>query len=275
MSLSELNWKNYITKIQRQSYLIIGVLSFILLGIMAGGTWYYFQHQQSVRDAEKLQAEQELAKKVKSVNDYYLSILNGVSLSQFIEVFLEVNKSSIPLSISGFKLDNYLCDLSKCTFSYKSSSDKIFNVQELFVFNNEYKANISDIGLEYMVSPSPFTNGSLVEKFQSRMPISVAKCSELVNYIHSFNSMITDGKKRINLSGYPQSSINTIENILPDVKEKYGFLNVQWSVTLPDNIVEMSSFLGRQAYSESFLVNKVEKKKSSDVEVSGILLCAN
>lgn len=214
-------------------------------------------------------------KEKKSIDDYYFRILNGAPLSQFVNSLLEINKSSIPLSLSGFNLDSYVCDLSKCTFSYKSLSGRIFNVQELSIFNNNFKANISDKGLEYMVSPSLLSNDSLIEKYKLRKPIAVAKCSELVNYVHSFNSMVADGKNKVNISGYPQSEISAVEHILPDVKNLYGFLNVQWTTILPDNIREISSFLGRQAYNESFLVNKVEKKKSSEVEVSGTLLCAN
>ncbi|EOU3971294.1 TPA: pilus assembly protein [Salmonella enterica] len=274
MNLSNIDWKTYLAKIQRQSYLTIGALIFIFFCVCIGGIWYFFQQKEATNEAAKKTAEQELANNVKRINDYYASILNGASPQKATEVLIAIRQSSVPLSLSGFNLDTYSCDVTNCTFSYISEDNKIFNTQEINFFGKDYKANVSEKGLEYQVEPSPLNNEGFIKKYDVRENISVADCSELVNYVQSFNSLKYDSKKNIVLSGYPDSSISAIENILPEVKSKYGFKNVQWSITLSDDILGISSFLNRQAYSESFRINKIEKKKSSEIEVSGKLLCA-
>ncbi|SPW31143.1 Uncharacterised protein [Edwardsiella tarda] len=275
MTFTGYNWRSYLTKIQKQAYLIIGITTFLLFSLISGGVWYYFQHQESEKENTRLRAEQEHVRKVKAVNDYYADILTGVTIHQFLEVMYEINKSKTPLMLSGFDLAQYTCDIQKCSFKFKSKSGSIFSVQELFFSDSGYKANISEDGLEYEISPSPLTHNTLLKKLKARQDIPVAGCSELVNYIHSFNSSANSVKSKLSLSGYPQTSISSIDNVLPDLKDKYDFLNVQWSVTLPDNILELSFFLIRQAYNSSFLIKKVEKKSSAEVEISGTILCVN
>lgn len=275
MSLDKFDWKHYLTKVQKQSYLIFGVAVIFLFVSVGGGGWYYFQQQESEKEAARVQAEREHDKKISSVSKYYKEILSGSSINNFIASLYEIDKSKIPLSLSGFTLDKYMCDVNKCTFSYSASGGGVFNVQELFFNGESYKANISENGLEYGVDPSPLAQDLLINSFNAREEIPVAECSELINYVYSFNSTMAGVKSKLKLLGYPQSSISKIENVLPEIKEKYSFLNVKWSVVLPDNALEMSSFLSRQAYKSSFLINKVEKKNSLEVEISGALLCAN
>ncbi|EIX4635190.1 pilus assembly protein [Escherichia coli] len=274
MNLSNFDWKTYLAKIQRQSYLAIGGVMFVLLCICAGGVWYFYDQKESAKEVERKRQEQELANKIKSINDYYTDILSGSSTTKAIDIFLAINQSSVPLSLSGFNLDLYTCDTNSCTFSYSTTNEKIFNIQEINFLDEYYKANVSEKGLEYQISQSPLADNDLREKYYSMEDISVADCSELVNYVHSFNSLTSNSQGKIVLSGYPDSSISSVEDVLPDIKKKYGFKNVQWSTTLPDDILGVTSFLSRQAYKESFRVNKIEKKQSSEIEISGKLLCA-
>ena len=274
MKLSNFDWKTYLAKIQRQSYFAIGALIFIFFCVCAGGGGYNIQQKEEAKEAAKKLAEQELANNVKRISDYYTSILSGASPQKTIAILIAIRQSSVPLSLSGFNLDTYNCDVTNCTFSYITEDNRIFNTQEINFFGKDYKANVSEKGLEYQVEPSPLDDDSFLKKYDLRQSISVADCSELVNYVQSFNSLKSDSKEKIVLSGYPDSSISAIENILPEVKSKYGFKTVQWSTTLSDDILRISSFLNRQAYSESFRINKIEKKKSSEIEVSGKLLCA-
>lgn len=275
MGLDKFDWKHYLTRIQKQSYFFLGVAVIFLFVAVGGGVWYYVQQQESEKEAARLQAEREHNNNVASINKYYKEILTGSSINNFMTTLYEVDKSKIPLSLSGFALDKYGCDINKCTFSYSALGGGVFNVQELYFNGESYKANISENGLEYGVEPSPLSQDLLMDQFNSRQEIPVAECSELINYVYSFNSTVVDVKKKLKLLGYPQSSISKIENILPEIKEKYGFLNVKWSVVLPDNTLEISSFLNRQAYKSSFLINKIEKNNSLEVEISGALLCAN
>ncbi|EIY6048118.1 pilus assembly protein [Escherichia coli] len=274
MNLSNFDWKTYLAKIQRQSYLAIGGAIFVFFCICAGGVWYFYEQKESAKEVEKKRQEQELANKIKSINDYYADILSGSSTTKAIDIFLAINQSSVPLSLSGFNLDLYSCDVNSCTFSYSTTNEKIFNIQEVNFLGEYYKANISEKGLEYQISQSSLADNDLREKYNSMEDIPVADCSELVNYVHSFNSLTSDSKGKIVLSGYPDSSISSVEDVLPEIKKKYGFKNVQWSTTLPDDILSVTSFLSRQAYKESFRVNKIEKKQSSEIEISGKLLCA-
>ncbi|WP_407907735.1 pilus assembly protein [Escherichia coli] len=270
-----MNWKTYLATIQKKSYLFIGVLVFLLFILLAGGTWSYLQHRGSVKDAERIAAEQARARKINEINAYYLGILAGAPLDKVVSIMLDINKGRMPLSLSGFNLENYKCDLVNCIFSFTNSGPSVFNVQELKVFGGQYKANISEKTLEYSVDTSPLKNEVLTNKFNAREKISVPGCSELVNYIHSFNSLIQEAKGKFMISGYPSSSISSVEGMLPEVKDQYGFLHMQWNVVLPDNLLEFTSFLSRQAYKESFVVNKIEKKKPYEIEVTGNLLCAN
>ncbi|ENC2565073.1 pilus assembly protein [Escherichia albertii] len=274
MNLSNFDWKTHLAKIQRQSYFAVGVLVFILFCVFTGGAWYFFQQKEASKEAEKIRAEQEFVNNVKRINDYYANILSGASPQKAIDIFLAIRQSSVPLSLSGLNLDEYNCDITNCTFSYTTANDKIFNIQEFNFLGKDYKANVSEKGLEYLITPSPLADDSFFNKYNSRENIFVADCSELVNYVQSFNSTIPNSKGKIILSGYPSSSISSIENILPEVKSKYGLKNVQWRATLSDDILAISSFLDRQAYSESFRINKIEKKNSSEIEISGKLLCA-
>ncbi|HAL9362920.1 TPA: pilus assembly protein, partial [Escherichia coli] len=242
--------------------------------ICAGGVWYFYEQKESAKEVEKKRQEQELANKIKSINDYYADILSGSSTTKAIDIFLAINQSSVPLSLSGFNLDLYSCDVNSCTFSYSTTNERIFNIQEVNFLGEYYKANISEKGLEYQISQSSLADNDLREKYNSMEDIPVADCSELVNYVHSFNSLTSDSKGKIVLSGYPDSSISSVEDVLPEIKKKYGFKNVQWSTTLPNDILSVTSFLSRQAYKESFRVNKIEKKQSSEIEISGNLLCA-
>lgn len=84
MNIANFNWKSYLAKIQRQSYAVIGLLSFALLSIVAGGVWFYLDKKEAAEESERLKKQQELAAKIKKVNDYYKDILDGASLGKLL-----------------------------------------------------------------------------------------------------------------------------------------------------------------------------------------------
>ncbi|EHW5250954.1 pilus assembly protein [Escherichia coli] len=273
MNIANFNWKSYLAKIQRQSYAVIGLLSFALLSIGAGGVWFYLDKKEAAEESERLKKQQELAAKIKKVNDYYKDILDGASPGKVVDIIVAVSQSSLPVKLAGFSLDSYKCDLSTCAFSFLSQDGKIFNIQDLYFHGDYYKPNISPKGVEYQIKSSPLKSDDLHKRFEARESIDTVNCSELINYVRSFNSLMTDKKFQLNLSGYPASSIESIENVIPEVKNKYALKSVKWNAILDDDILAVTAFLKRQAYSESFRINKIEKKKSSGIEISGNLIC--
>ncbi|MDA6495009.1 pilus assembly protein, partial [Escherichia coli] len=76
----------------------------------------------SAKEVEKKRQEQELANKIKSINDYYADILSGSSTTKAIDIFLAINQSSVPLSLSGFYLDLFSFDVNSCSFSYSTKN---------------------------------------------------------------------------------------------------------------------------------------------------------
>lgn len=54
MNIANFNWKSYLAKIQRQSYAVIGLLSFALLSIVAGGVWFYLDKKEAAEESERL-----------------------------------------------------------------------------------------------------------------------------------------------------------------------------------------------------------------------------
>lgn len=129
-----------------RSALNLLLIILVLLGLMAsgaGGYWYYYIYiPEQERQAEQEAAIAQIQADISSVNTFYQTSLDGISIPQTISIFEEINRGIFPLRLAfiGDKF-GYTCDTSKCNFSMELDEGDIATYPVVNLWGKDYKAS--------------------------------------------------------------------------------------------------------------------------------------
>ncbi|QBM24114.1 hypothetical protein E1B03_17420 [Citrobacter arsenatis] len=269
------DWRNkYIGADKTKSKLFIVVIILILVGIATGGTMAYLHYQDKKKqEEEKAQKLALIQRQTKNIQTFYTASLAGASPQQFITFMREVYDSRRPVELLGFTEIGYLCDSVKCSFSYELSDQTAFSTQNKIFWGEEYQPSFSENKLDYSGIPSRLDVNSAMQNYNNKKPIKAVDCNDMLNYIYSYNSLVPKDRK-FNITELPSSTITADEAALPNLPESYQLLLSKWSVSIPDNYLDMVLFWERQAYLDSTIIKSVEKiNKSNSINIKGAFIC--
>lgn len=270
------DWSNkYIGNDSSRKKLIVISLLLLLVVCGTGGGLYYHQYKnQKQAEEEKARRLATTQRQIQNIKKYYQTSLAGVSPDQFIAFMSAIYESRKPLELSGLRETALSCDAQKCSFSY-TRDGLIFSTQNKIFRGETYSPSFTEDRLEYTNIPSGFESGLLLARFTQQKPIQAYDCNDVLNYVYSFNSGMPQDKKFI-LSSLPASTVTTDETAQPQLAESYKLLFAPWSVTLPDNYVDVATFWSRHSFLEFFIINSVVKADTNPANlltVKGVFLC--
>ncbi|MEB4676975.1 hypothetical protein MXL54_19655 [Enterobacteriaceae bacterium G50] len=267
----------------------------VLLGLMAagaGGYWYYYIYiPEQERQAEQEAIVAQLQADTKSVNSFYESSLEGMSIDQTLSLFEEINKSLFPLRLAfvGNGL-SYTCDDKKCDFSF-DLNDGVVATSPVLVFSEKnYKASpYLPKGKQDAKSGFQFTNvavnvekNALLKAYKQKKPVELESCNEIVSYVTSYNSFLGSKPKnggRIKFISFPSSTVDALEKKLGTQVYSFGMRSATWEIEIKgastspmDDMTDMQMILYKQPYRSAFLIRKISSTDKG-IKVSGGLVC--
>lgn len=271
------NWqKKYVGSDKPKQLISIAIVCLVIIIIGIAGILYYFSYTEKKQLEEKKRQQQALIqKKTKSISDFYLKSLSGASPRQFMQFMHEVYSSRQSIELLGFTERSYLCDSEKCNFSYELNDNTIFNIQNKAFFGKEYQPSFSENNLDFQDLPSGLNVNPGLSAFKQKSPIVSPSCNDILNYIFGYNSLVSKNE-RFSIVSLPSSTITSAEAELPDLRESYRLLFATWSVSIPDNYLDVVAFWERHAFLDSIIIKSVEKNNKSSIKslnVKGAFLC--
>lgn len=266
------NWKSS-GKIKN---IVIGV-SIILIIIIGICAYFYYSHyteQEEIRLA-KDRKEKQIKNAQNAITDFYTKAFEGANITQLIKVLSEINISRIPLQETGFNEDYYNCNPNECDFKYVLKDNAIFNSQNKIFFEKSYEPIFSDKELSYTNVGSFMNQNSLSELFNQDKEINLVSCSDLLNYIYSYNSSKKQVNDKIIITSLPENSVASQESSYPEYRHSYGFMVGQFTVNHSDNPFIMETFWLGKPFQKSFLITGLTKMQNTKnmVTLEGKFIC--
>lgn len=266
------NWKD---SARLKKVLIgFGVFFILIIGVASYFYYGYHQEQEKIKLAKILKEKQEGNSK-QSISDFYAKAFEGSSIDNFLILLNEINISRIRLEQSGFSEYYYQCDISACDFNYKLKSGALFNVQDKIMKKVRYKAAFSEDELSYTEIPSNLNHNTLKDHFINDGMISPPACSNVLNYLYSYNSSRSNESDRIIIKSLPATSVASQEDSFPGYKHSYGFMVGEFTVKYNDNAILMKAFFDRKPYVNYFLVTGFNKSQDggNSISLNGKFIC--
>lgn len=266
------NWKDSV-KIKK---ILIIVVTIIVIAVSICSYFYYShnQEQKKIKIAKELKIKQEQTSK-KSIHSFYEQAFEGGSIDRLIILLNEINRSRVNLERSGFTEYAYQCDKSTCNFNYKLRNGSLFTVQEKVVYKNNYKPSFSEKELSYEGVNSKLDGNTIKNKFYNEEKITPPSCSNVLNFIYSYNSLQDDENEKIIITSLPTTSVDSQENTYPDYQHSYGFMVGNISLTHSDNAFKMKMFWEKKPYKNYFLINDFQKTSETNniILLNGKFIC--
>ena len=266
------NWKG--SAKLKKVFIIIGVFITLVIGAVSYFYYGYYQDQEKIKSAKSLKIKQENNSK-KSISDFYIKAFDGSSIDNFLILLKEINISRVRLEQSGFSEYYYQCDTLVCGFNYKLKPGALFNVQDKIMRRLKYKAAFSDDELSYAEIPSDLNNNFLKERFINESDISPPACSNVLNYLYSYNSSRSNEDERIVIKSLPATSVASQEDSFPGYKHSYGFMVSEVTLSYSDNSILMKAFFDRKPYRNYFLITGFNKSQDGNniISLNGKFIC--
>lgn len=260
------------TRVPLRIIIFIIVLLMVLVSGGLTGYYYYTKYKKAAELAKaKQQAAMQLQQKKDSIHSFYEAALKGADVAVFMQLYDEILRSRQPIVMAGFSEDNFSCSTDSCQFSYLANDNAVFSVQQKWFRQQSYSPSFSQNSMDFTAIPSALDHNALLEAFNQHQPISLVGCTDLLNYIYGYNSMVA-AERRFTLTELPASSVIGTEDALVGNAENYGLLAGKWQLSLPDNYVSVASFWQQRPYSSSFIFQSVAGKKGT-LDINGTFLC--
>lgn len=266
------NWKDSV-KIKR---ILIVAMVIIIVAVSLGSYLYYSHHQEQekIKIAKELKIKQEQAGK-KTIEDFYENAFEGGSIDKLVVLLNEINRSRVNIERSGFTEYAYQCNQSTCNFNYKLRQGALFSVQEKIFYKDRYKPSFSADELSYNEVLSKLDSNKIKNKFNNEEKITPPSCSNVLNFIYSYNSLQDDPNEKIIITSLPTSSVSSQEDTYPNYQYSYGFMVGNISLTHSDNAFKMKTFWERKPYKDYFLFDSFQKTSEINniIQLNGKFIC--
>lgn len=264
------NYNHKLKPMMGKGVLMVMVLVLLLLIVAAGGgSWYYIHKKNAEIEELRRQKIAEAQRKLDNIHSFYETAFSGMDVAEFLDLYQEILRSRYPLELTGYQEVSFGCDNGNCHFSYKPKADAIFNVQEKLFRGEKYVATFAPDTADYQNIPAGSKESPMLTSFRNHEKINLPTCSDVLNYLYSYNSLSAQPFK---LDELPASSITADEESSPSNPDNQGLLTGKWSVTLEDNYFTVSAFWHSHLYADTFIIKSVEKKDNT-LNLSGNILC--
>lgn len=292
-------WKN--KKLSSGTAIIILVVITLILVCGGGGAYWYYciEVPRQEQEALRIQQEQKIQSDIAAVNAFYEKTLAGGNYLQVISLLREINRSRLLLDSIGFIEKDFVCNMKNCSFNYELAGNTIYNTPQKPFYGEYYDVSLIGAGeskkqrgassgtkknedvFSYKNLPG-IKQSSLLAGYKKRESLVFQRCSNIVNYINSYNSVFSsmpgpDRKtKLLSMDKYPQSPVMSTEKSLGTKVHYYGMLSAPLTLTIKETgIPHLVSVIQGLAYKESFIINGIELNEREGYKISGVMVCAN
>jgi preprotein translocase subunit YajC len=266
-------WKKKSSSIKSLPLIVGSIIAIIIL--VTCTTWYFLMYiPQKEQKEREISEQQQRVQKKQQIENYYSDILSGGDVHSLIDLVTEIDKSRIPLELSGYQENTISCDKQSCSFQYSLKLNGIFNLQKKYFWGQEFTASFSERQMNYEGLPAKMSQNKLTDKYKNGDDITLPLCVDVLNYIYSHNTY-SDKKDYIKIVTSPTSSIEAIEKELKtSLKKNYGILNSTWEIELPNNSLYTMQYFSRLAYQNAFLIKKLVINDKL-TKISGGFVCVS
>lgn len=290
-------WKNK-RKASGKAVILMAVTTLLL--VCGGGiAYWYYGIEIPRREAELLrqQQQQKIVQDINTVTTWYEKTLAGASAEQVIDLLNEVQRSRLLMEQSGWKEESFSCNDKTCRFDYALSDTGIYNTPQKAWFGKNYPVSQLDMSAKKKGGQSKkddfqityqelsgLKSSKMLALYKSKKPLALSNCSEIVSYINSYNSSLSQfnesGKKnsdgRLPMSTFPGSPVAGLEKTLGIKVNRHGMLSmpVSWatkSESLPHTIAQFSNL----AFKSALVIKKVERDQKDGYQITGEMVCKN
>ncbi|MFP2420376.1 hypothetical protein ACLEXA_02265 [Pseudescherichia vulneris] len=262
---------------------IVGIVILIisLLTTAGSGGWYYFVHKPALAVSEmKRQQDEQLSRDIKEVDDFYLTSLSGGSIQSLISLLTEIVASYELLNKFSYTNETFVCDSRTCSFNYQLGKNGTFSVIQKRFWGESYSSNFSTKGFDFTGIKSGLNNNDVLVQYKKKNNNGLKyPCGDVLSYIYSWNTIMAR-EWEIKIDSPPSSKVLAKEKALA-LKGRatlFKFNFIKWSMKFPkldpkDNskLLYLASLFGRQAYSDAFIVQKIDSVKAK--KISGVIVC--
>jgi len=228
----------------------------------------------------KRQQDEQLSRDIKEVDDFYLTSLSGGSIQSLISLLTEIVASYKLLNKFSYTNETFVCDSRTCSFNYQLGKNGTFSVIQKRFWGESYSSNFSTKGFDFTGIKSGLNNNDVLVQYKKKNNNGLKyPCGDVLSYIYSWNTIMAR-EWEIKIDSPPSSKVLAKEKALA-LKGRatlFKFNFIKWSMKFPkldpkDNskLLYLASLFGRQAYSDAFIVQKIDSVKAK--KISGVIVC--
>ena len=264
-------------------------------------TWWYYGVK--VPADEKRVAQQQALRKqqadLAAIASFYKKSLAGEDISQAINVLGEIRQTRLTLSALGVIIKNrhFVCDTKSCAVGFNIEQGTILTLPAITFFGKAYSASVPVSrekdrvpanDFEYSRLALPLTENKVLMQWESKQPLSLHGCSEIIAYVNTYNSLLnikgvnkTQRDGTILFKNYPASAVRDRERVLAGHLSSHGLMSASWEMQIADDSDRFSAgaaeinaqiALYKQAWRDAFLIRKIESNDKG-IKISGELIC--
>lgn len=266
-------WKMKLIRNNSRKNVIVFLIGFLLIIIFVAGLGIYLKKandEQQAAEVERL----KLKRTQDSITTFYVNAFTGIDLNQLPGVMREIEHSRLPFNMVGYTESEYNCINKSCRFIYELSDSFVFSVIDKKFFNVSYEGSFSENTLNFENLMINSDESQLHKKMNAGEQIDAIKCSNLLNYLYGYNSVM-DKSDRVKVVKLPYSTVESAEKQYPSYRDSYSLLTGEFEVQIPDGFSETYFFSEKIPYKDFFIVQNIEKpvKTDTDVILKGVFVC--
>lgn len=261
-------------KTNRSGKSIIAILiGALVIAFSVAGAGFYVKKVNDKKladEAERLKVKNSQ----ESITSFYREAFAGVDLHQLPIVMEEIKRSRQPFRMIGYTETDYNCSKGSCRFIYELNEMFVFSVIDKYFFDTVYEGSFTENTLNFEGVIIQSGEPRLLDKMNAGSPVDAVKCSNLLNYVYGYNSVVAQAD-RVKVSKLPFSSVISAEQQFPLYRNSYGLMTGVFEVHVPDDFYGAYLFSEKNPYRDLFIVKNIEKsvKTGADVILKGVFIC--
>lgn len=266
-------WKKKLKKSGSRRNGVVILAGFLVTAICIAGGGLYIKKVNDKKAAAEVE-RQKIKRTQESITTFYRNAFTGVDLNQLSGVIREIERSRLPFSLIGFTETDYSCSNYSCRFIYELNDTFVFSVTDKNFFNTSYEGSFTENTLNFENVMIKSGDSRLLKNMNKGVQLDVVKCSNLLNYLYGYNSVM-EQSDRVKVSKLPYSSVANAEQQFPAYRDSYGLLTGEFEVHVPDGFSDVHLFSERNPFKDLFIVQHIEKsvKTGADIILKGVFVC--
>ncbi|EBF4234769.1 hypothetical protein I3F86_002208 [Salmonella enterica] len=266
-------WKKRLKSDKSIKNVTVILSCFLVIAFCVTGAGFYIKKGNDEKKSAEAE-RQKIKRNQDSITSFYRKAFTGVDLNQLPGVIKEIERSRLPFSMIGFTETDYNCANGSCRFIYELNDMFVFSVIDKHFFNTAYEGSFTENTLNFDSVMIETGKSQLLNKMNSGSPVNSVNCSNILNYLYGYNSVVAQ-PERVKVLKLPFSSVMATEQQLPSYRDSYRLMTGEFEVHVPDDFSGAYLFSENNPYKDLFIVQNIEKsvKTGANVILKGVFVC--